>query len=216
MQTTSHPPQLTRSQVFQKLERELLRLTRDYKFKSPFLVEKKPLFTDGGLGILFDSPKDCSIPFAVHQHTNIWRVGNADIFGSPSPSVLLSMFDIEGSPQSQAVEPVEVAHADPYTPWRRDCPACCGTGEVDWKFSHGGEDYANEAECPVCHGEMFLLDNSTVELAGALFLKRYVYLISLLPNPSIEHPPLPKLSPYAFSFDGGKGLVMPVRRRGEN
>jgi hypothetical protein len=84
-----------------------------------------------------------------------------------------------------------------------------------WTFEYGGEDYVNEADCPVCHGAMFLLDNSTVELAGALFLKRYVHLISLLPNPSIEHPPSPKPSPYAFSFDGGKGLVMPVRRRGE-
>jgi hypothetical protein len=216
MQTTSPPPQLTRSQVFQKLKRELLLLATDHKLRAPFLINRTVLFTDGGLAILFDNSGDCNIPWAGHQGDNIWRVGVSDVFTAPSPSVFLDLFNVESSPQSQPIGFSDVKHKDPSNPWKRDCPACAGTGEVDWKFQYGGEDYVNEADCPVCHGAMFLLDNSTVELAGALFLKRYVHLISLLPNPSIEHPPSPKPSPYAFTFDGGKGLVMPVQRRGED
>jgi hypothetical protein len=34
----------------------------------------------------------------------------------------------------------------------KECDACDGYGEVDFYFSHNGEDYEREEECPVCEG----------------------------------------------------------------
>jgi len=86
MQTTSPPPQLTRSQVFQKLKRELLLLATSERFRAPFLINRMVMFTDGGLTILFDNSGDCTIPWASHQGDNIWRVGVSDVFTAPSPT----------------------------------------------------------------------------------------------------------------------------------
>lgn len=38
----------------------------------------------------------------------------------------------------------------------KDCPACHGVGEVDFKFKFDGQTYETEAECPVCDGKAII------------------------------------------------------------
>lgn len=101
------------------------------------------------------------------------------------------------------------------------CPACHDTGEVSFEFWHGATRYTADVTCPVCHGEVrcgrcdgTLIERRDeeppVELGPALFAPKYIRLLAALPH--CEMAPSNASDVCRVRFDGGDGLVMPMRR----
>ena len=100
------------------------------------------------------------------------------------------------------------------------CEACDGEGEVEWEFEHNGRTYDMYAACPVCDGEQTVECTEcvgtgkgvepVVEVGPALIMPCYLRLMARLPGCRLA--PVDGWSPVVFTFDGGAGAVMPVRR----
>ncbi len=86
------------------------------------------------------------------------------------------------------------------------CGACMGTGECIC------DECDNEHRCGKCGGGGHLRKMVTVQLGVATVDSQLLLLIQKLPNPTIEYPAEPERAIH-FKFDGGRGLVMPVRKK---
>jgi hypothetical protein len=105
-----------------------------------------------------------------------------------------------------------------------DCPECDGAGTVD--FDNRFSDY--EVDCKTCDGEGKIKKcetcNSTgkievkslnpVAVGGAHFQLHYLLLLKELPNCKIGPAEKP-MGQAPFQFDGGDGLLMPMKPFGE-
>lgn len=109
-----------------------------------------------------------------------------------------------------------------------DCPECDGQGEVDLETSY--HDYT--CECKTCHGDGVMSSNlrpsseerqcfacygfgidgfkKPIVLNGIGISAAYLRLIESLPNPLIDLTGGP-MDQVHFAFDGGRGIVMPMR-----
>lgn len=94
---------------------------------------------------------------------------------------------------------------------KADCHCCNGDGAHEYKCS-GAPPY----ECGECDGTGKQMDEPGdtpfphVEVSGIHFAPAYLRLIKTLPNYQFS-PIEEKASP--FKFDGGDGLLMPMRKR---
>lgn len=105
------------------------------------------------------------------------------------------------------------------------CPECDGSGVI--YFSNKYNDY--DCSCETCEGEGVVIGNdsickkcggkgkiekfTTVKVAGRYYQNKYLLLMKTLPGCKLEliekqH----EYSPAYFIFEGGDGLLMPVRQ----
>lgn len=144
-----------------------------------------------------------------HIAVRIPRLPDTEVTPSVPPSVL-SIFDLHAADDWGEL-PLFTSPAG-----TTDCDWCLGSGtEVE------GED-ALPSVCPACLGttRMPLAELTSVELKGTIFSGRYLQRIRALPFPKLSYGNWP--SPYAgqgvgnasikFVFEGGIGLLMPMRR----
>ena len=102
------------------------------------------------------------------------------------------------------------------------CPECNGLGmvtfdnaynnyEVDCKTCDGeGSLVGGKEKCQECNGEGKIIDKSqTVDLDGVQFMVATLEPIFKLPNVKIFV--RKECAPATFSFDGGMGIVMPMK-----
>ena len=100
------------------------------------------------------------------------------------------------------------------------CEACDGDGAVEWEFEYDGRTYDMDGDCPVCDGEgaeeckrcggAGVLPEPGVEVGPALIRADYLRRLARLPGCRLA--PVDGRSPVVFTFDGGTGAVMPMRR----
>lgn len=90
----------------------------------------------------------------------------------------------------------------------RDCEECDGRGT-----EHDCPDC--KCECEYCNGSGRIKAKTSISVGGALFNAEYIKLLSSLPNLIIQGDP-EKFKPMSFTFDGGCGLIMPLRSKYEN
>ena len=92
-----------------------------------------------------------------------------------------------------------------------DCEDCVGSGYLPlWPFDEN-TIASKSILCPRCHGLKWATDVKVVQLApGSAFNPVYLRLIDSLPNARIAFATNPLASSY-FIFDGGDGLLMPMR-----
>ena len=99
-----------------------------------------------------------------------------------------------------------------------ECPECDGNKEVE--FSNAYHDYEFtcetcngtgrvEGECDNCNGTGRVETFASTEVGNARFQNKYLHMIAALPNSKIA----PDGNNGAYvTFDGGEGLLMPIRR----
>ena len=83
-----------------------------------------------------------------------------------------------------------------------ECQTCDGRGS-----KHDCPDC--NCSCDVCFGTGQQIEKISVGVGPSVFNARYVSLALALPN--LEFGPLHKIEPVPFRFDGGQGLLMPMR-----
>lgn len=84
-----------------------------------------------------------------------------------------------------------------------DCPTCEGRGT-----EHDCPDC--ECGCDACDSSGRAWKKNSVSLRGAVFDARYLSFVTALPNLTFQtncH----KTAPSLFKFDGGEGVIMPMR-----
>ena len=114
------------------------------------------------------------------------------------------------------------------------CPDCDGDGEVEYTYdSTSGKTYDADIECPVCEGRGKMNGNGEhcedcngqghriepvavkVESIGLYVSNHLLQRVKDLPGImiAIKGPitPLDPLPPIRFRFDGGDGIIMPMR-----
>lgn len=96
--------------------------------------------------------------------------------------------------------------AFPEKPEEKECALCQGEG-ID-TYGHCG----HQAECTSCDGSGQALDDYQVDVGGILFSADVFSRIRGLPNIAIEVNPSHPLKPHRFRFDGGEGVIMPMRK----
>lgn len=86
------------------------------------------------------------------------------------------------------------------------CQTCQGRGHVTCETC--GHDHA----CGDCDGDGFIIDLVPVPLSGGVCFaaSHYLRLVMSLPGAAIQC--LDLTSPIRFTFDGGEGLLMPMKR----
>ena len=106
--------------------------------------------------------------------------------------------------------PVEIPDIPPMV--EGDCDCCNGEGTHDYKCGNA-PPYA----CGECNGtgkQMTELGDTQwpeIEVGNAAFAPKYLRLIKTLPG--IQFSPNTRDHSAAFKFDGGDGLLMPMRKR---
>ena len=102
------------------------------------------------------------------------------------------------------------------------CAACRGDGSVEYEFWHGPTKHTLYGTCPLCDGDVqcrhcdgTLVEprnegDEAVEIGGALINSDFLRLLAALPNAELT--PRGPLDPCRIRFDGGEGVVMPMRR----
>ena len=114
------------------------------------------------------------------------------------------------------------------------CECCHGTGyayrckscDGEGSFLHNGEEYdckpcnsygtipdgdeADKVECWACHGSCH--KQQRVEVGGSDFDRRYLAKIMDLPGALFAPHPTDQSKPAYFTFDGGDGVLMPMRK----
>lgn len=106
---------------------------------------------------------------------------------------------------------------------KQECDECDGDGFVTWSNTLYNHDY--EAECKSCEGtgevcECQECDGTgkkrapqTIDIGGSRFNRALLFKItSLLHDVKMVIPAEGNLSTVHFTFDGGDGLVMPMRK----
>ena len=84
-----------------------------------------------------------------------------------------------------------------------ECETCKGEGQT--------ADKSGEKDCIKCKATGQIIIDQHFLLGGSKFKREYINLISTLPNVKIGAFDKPNYDPVCFTFDGGSGLVMPVR-----
>ena len=107
------------------------------------------------------------------------------------------------------------------------CPDCEGTGIIEWTVGkHEYEDDCKECDgtgkvkgnrepCEKCGGTGNVRSVIPVQVGEARYDRAYLALIKGLPHskiyPSITKEECREMKPSIFTFDGGDGLIMPLR-----
>lgn len=100
-----------------------------------------------------------------------------------------------------------------------DCPECHGDGEVELETDYNSYSCecktcygrAKVDKCEECEGMGKVEDKSPVDVGNAAFQPRLLRLLQSLPDCEIG--PTGPQPPAWFKFDGGDGLIMPMRKR---
>lgn len=126
-----------------------------------------------------------------------------DVPAAPSPVTTSAdeMFKSFAAPHAPKLEalPASVEKIAPL----KTCPGCHGSGAV---LTGKGKP----AICPLCEGEKQVVNRRAVQIGEWRFAAHYLARLATLPGIRIA-PPGKKLAPLFFVFDGGEGLLMPVR-----
>lgn len=85
-----------------------------------------------------------------------------------------------------------------------DCKPCDGVGTLP------DGDEADKVECWACHGSGH--EQQRVEVGGSDFDRRYLAKIIELPGAMFAPHPTDQRKPAYFTFDGGDGALMPMRK----
>ena len=122
-----------------------------------------------------------------------------------------------------------------YEVGRVDCGTCKGTGRLDWNVCPkcdgkgstecgecganktcekcDGEGSLSSGQCPDCQGQTKIQRPKYQPIGGTFINVKYDKLIRALPGAELlENPERPAMSAIPFRFEGGEGLVMPMRR----
>lgn len=103
-----------------------------------------------------------------------------------------------------------------------ECQECEGSGKVEYendyntygmtcKTCDGSGKAGKGKECELCDGSGKMEKVVKIELNGVLFNAGYLKLISALPSCQIQVTVSEMHPPAYFRFDGGVGLLMPMR-----
>lgn len=95
-----------------------------------------------------------------------------------------------------------------YEEMETECTACDGRGT-----EHDCPDCT--CECEYCNGSGVCVQKTSVYVGKALFNASYIKTLLSLPNIVVQSDPDP-MKPMPFSFDGGCGLLLPLRSRYKN
>jgi hypothetical protein len=145
----------------------------------------------------------------------------AENSAAPRLMAILSM------PQPESYFPLKDLELPP-VPWCEDCkgkgvnvqcPECQGMGEVCFDNSYNSYTF----DCKSCDGEGVKQKCETcgetgkhegmvgISYANSFFQVRYLRLLKELPGCELGTPP-DCMSPAWFRFEGGDGLIMPMRK----
>lgn len=98
------------------------------------------------------------------------------------------------------------------------CSECNGRGEIECDLGHmhdceecdgKGSSRGGGESCPDCEGSGMVKKFTPVSIGKAHIDLKYALLLSSLGD--VKLAPSGKLDPIYFQFDGGDGLIMPVR-----
>lgn len=173
----------------------------------PIRDDGRLLITDGR--ICFDFP-DYDVPRYRIKDSKGWK-----FFPESEPSRKVYLGDYREIFKGVDFTPTnDVPHIDPpagITNWQWvglvHCDDCHGEGEVLCNYGH-------EHECGNCDGTGRLMDvveeaGKPVDVLGAKFGKRLLWLIGQLPNARLG--PVVIDAPTGFVFDGGRGVLADMR-----
>ncbi len=107
---------------------------------------------------------------------------------------LFDGFNVDG------LEPVEIPALVGAN--RRECEACAGDRQCDMGHMH---------TCDHCDGDCFIETWPTIEIGPARFSERFISKMVKLPG--LKFYPRPEPEHSCFTFDGGQGLLMPIRTK---
>lgn len=102
------------------------------------------------------------------------------------------------------VSPAEWLPIPEVSPQKIDCDECNGTGEY---ICHTCDH--NHGDCENCDGTGKVQKRTPVTVGNTLFSDVYLAMIAALPGAQIGVQDYPNAS--RFRFDGGDGLIMPMR-----
>lgn len=91
---------------------------------------------------------------------------------------------------------------------KEECTECNGTGS-------GCECENCQCDCQSCDGTGGVENEQLISVGfkGAIYNRAWMAMMLGLPN--LELGPVDKEKPLRFRFDGGEGLLMPMRRKGD-
>jgi len=104
-----------------------------------------------------------------------------------------------------------------------DCPECDGGGDVHWeseygheyeaicKTCHGKKKVESDVECELCAGTGKTTRIKNIYVGGCLLNGKLLSIMKNLPGIKIAPDAVEKYKPIPFKFDGGIGIVMPIR-----
>lgn len=90
---------------------------------------------------------------------------------------------------------------------RTDCSECHGTGET----RHEECDCCDGHPCEECDGSGTVVKRAVVGVGKSCFDSRYLRVLQSLPG-CVLYPNDDPLKTAAFTFDGGDGRIMPMKR----
>ncbi|SFV33269.1 hypothetical protein SAMN05216456_1940 [Devosia crocina] len=153
---------------------------------------------------------DWSLASNGHIAVRVPRAAGSDV--TPDvPQSVLSIFD-DHSTEDAGELPL-------FTPpiGECDCTRCGGTG-IDEDDDYGG---VTKSTCDICEGtgKIPLLHVTSIEINETIMAARYLQQIRALPFPKLaygfwpgRHDPERPQQRVHFAFEGGIGLLMPLRR----
>jgi hypothetical protein len=102
------------------------------------------------------------------------------------------------------------------------CPECDGSGIVEFDNDYNEYDFTcetcngkgrfadgKELDCEKCLGTGKIVETESVDAAGRKYDKKYLLMLKKLPNCKLAVGK--ELDPAHFIFDGGDGIIMPMR-----
>ena len=174
---------------------------------TPWSCGYRSYATDGRMSVRANAPSE----FGERPENRVSEAYIDTIVNGPTGP---TWYDVPEIPPGPA--PCPKCHGVPAV----KCEACDGDGIVEWEFEHNGRTYDMDADCPVCGGEgaeecrrcngYGVLPEPGVDVGPALIDPRYLRLMARLPGCRLA--PVDGWSAVVFTFKGGIGAVMPIRR----
>lgn len=194
------------------LQRFAYRGDRDPELHHPWTDGGKSYATNRAILIETDAAVAGIAAVAAHKTTAIAKELMERNFAALNGGALAALPDL---PPAKACEfckggavmdcPTCAAGTYPDNP-EEGCPTCNDTGQVSLT------DGDSAIDCWFCDG--LGLDRQEVVIGDVPFDDRLLRLIAALPGARFAlHSTLPETEPSAFVFTGGRGLVMPMRKR---